>query len=184
MFAAFAAIGVIAMLAGLYAWGMMQVSGAEDVLADEQARTAQLRSDEAALIAYAQLQQRRELADESLITVLGDEVSLAAILQDVSLALPEDTQLDSLSITLTDPVQDVRTVGSFTASATGLRSHAPGVERALLAFDQLATFRELYVNSSTLETNDERVVTFSFDGQISSDVLTHRYRDGLPEAEG
>lgn len=139
MLAVFAAIGVIAALAGLYVWGMMQVSSAEELL--------------------------------------------AAILQDVSLALPADTQLDSLSITLTDPVEDVRTVGSFTASATGLRSHAPGVERVLLAFDQLVTFRELYLNSSTLQTNDERQVTFSFDGQISSDVLTHRYRDGLPEAE-
>lgn len=191
VYAGLVALTLLAVLAGVYAWSGMQLADAEDELAAEQAVSAGLRSREAALVAYRELQQRLAVADDTLMQVLGDEVSLAAVLQDVAVALPDDTQLESISITLSGG-GETNSVGSFNASAITLNSHAPGVERTLLSFEQLVTFRELYLNSSSVsggeagagvegEDGGEEVANFTFDGAITPHVLTNRYRDGLPE---
>lgn len=177
--------GLLVLLGGAYWWAAAQVSDAEERLATEQARTSQLRSERAELLAFQELADRRDRAEARLTAALAGEVSAAGILQDLAAVVPPDTQLESLSITIEAGASDVEVaspfVGGFTLTGRTLTSHAPGVERVLMSLGKIASFRELYLNSSTLDDDDERVATFSLDGQLDRSVTTGRYAEGLPE---
>lgn len=180
-----AVAGLLLLLGGVWWWAASEVSDAEERLASEQARTSQLRSERAELISFQELADRRERAEARLTVALAGEVSAAGILQDLAAVVPPDTQLESLAITIEPGAFNAEEpgpfVGAFTLTGRTLTSHAPGVERVLMSLDKIASFRELYLNSSTLDDDDERIATFSLDGQLDRSVTTGRYADGLPE---
>jgi Tfp pilus assembly protein PilN len=180
-----ALVGVVflAGLGGVYLWQSSQVSQAEDQLAAEQTRTSELRGDQAELIAFQELADRRDRSDDILMTALSDEVSLAGVLQDIAAVMPTDTQLETVAFSIAT-VDDPAVTGVGTLSLTGktLTAHAPGVERVLLSLDKIVSFREAYLNSSTLDEDDGRIATFSLDGQIGVEAETGRYAHGIPEA--
>jgi Tfp pilus assembly protein PilN len=180
--AALAGVALLAGLGGVYLWQSSQVSQAEDTLFAEQARTSELRGDQAELIAFQELADRRDRSDEILSTALSDEVSFAGVLQDVAAVLPADTQLETFAFDIPavpDPTSEM--VGTLTVTGKTLASHSPGVERVMLSLDKVVSFRDPYLNSSTLEEEDERIATFSLDGQIGPEAETGRYVNGLPE---
>jgi Tfp pilus assembly protein PilN len=180
--AALAGVVLLAGLGGVYLWQSSQVSQAEDQLLAEQARTSHLRGEQAELIAFEELADRRERSDEILISALGDEVSLAGVLQDVAAVMPADTQLETFAVNIPSPSDpETDAVGTLSLTGKTLASHAPGVERVLISLDKVVSFREAYLNSSTLDEDDGRIATFSLDGQIGSEAETDRYADGLPE---
>jgi Tfp pilus assembly protein PilN len=180
--AALAGVVLLAGLGGVYLWQSSQVSQAEDQLLAEQARTSHLRGEQAELIAFEELADRRERSDEILISALGDEVSLAGVLQDVAAVMPADTQLETFAVNIPSPSDpETDAVGTLSLTGKTLASHAPGVERVLVSLDKVVSFREAYLNSSTLDEDDGRIATFSLDGQIGSEAETDRYADGLPE---
>jgi Tfp pilus assembly protein PilN len=180
-----ALVGVVflAGLGGVYLWQSSQVSQAEDQLAAEQTRTSELRGDQAELIAFQELADRRDRSDDILMAALSDEVSLAGVLQDIAAVMPTDTQLETVAfslVTVDDPA--VTSVGTLSLTGKTLTAHAPGVERVLLSLDKIVSFREAYLNSSTLDEDDGRIATFSLDGQIGAEAETGRYANGIPEA--
>jgi Tfp pilus assembly protein PilN len=180
--AALAGVVLLAGLGGVYLWQSSQVSQAEDQLLAEQARTSHLRGEQAELIAFEELADRRERSDEILISALGDEVSLAGVLQDVAAVMPADTQLETFAVNIPSPSDpETDAVGTLSLTGKTLASHAPGVERVLISLDKVVSFREAYLNSSTLDEDDGRIATFSLDGQIGSEAETDRYANGLPE---
>ena len=178
------AVGLLLLvLGGVWFWAASQVRQAEDLLADEQAVTAGLRSEQAELVAFRDLADRRDRADVVLTDSLGNEVSVAGILQDLAAVMPDDAQFDTLTVTI-QPESDVESaaIGAVTITGQSLTSHAPGVERILLSLEKLSTFGDLFLNSSTLDTEaEDPVVTFSVDGAIQVEARTERYNDGLPE---
>ena len=180
-----AAAGLLLLLAlgGVWLMGQMRISNAEDELASEQVRTAELRAEEAELVAFAALSGRRDAADAILATAMAEEVSLAAILQDLAAVIPTDTQFDTVGVQMTPPGDGnpAGTVGTLSISAKTLTAHAPGVERTLIGLDKISTFRDLYLNASSLDADDDRVASFSVDGSVSDSARTGRYLDGLPE---
>ena len=174
---------VLLALGGVWFWASSQVRQAEDRLADEQAITAGLRSEQAELVAFRDLADRRERVDAVLTDSLGNEVSVAGILQDLAAVMPDDAQFDTLTINI-QPEGGVASaaIGSVTITGQSLTSHAPGVERILLSLEKLATFGDLFLNSSTLDIEaDDPIVTFSVDGAIQVEARTDRYAEGLPE---
>ena len=180
--AALAGVVLLAGLGGVYLWQSSQVSQAEDQLAAEQLHSSQLRGEQAELVAFQELADRRDRSTEVLQTTMGAEVSLAGILQDVALVMPPDTELETLGVTLTQPeIEGTPTVGTLSVTGRTLTAHAPGVERVLLALDKIVSLKEPYMNSSTLQDTDERVAVFSIDSLIGSEAATRRYVDGLPE---
>ena len=185
--AGLASVLLLLVLGGVYLWSAGEVRSAEDELAAEQDRTAQLRAEQAELVAFRDLATRSETAEETLIAALAGEVSLAGLLQDLAAVLPEDAQMDTLGLTITPSAepgegQGVR-AGSMTISGRTLTAHAPGVERVLLSLDKIATLDDLFMTSSTLdEETTEGVAAFTVDGQIRIDARTERYAEGLPEA--
>ena len=177
-----AAAGVLLLaLGGVWWWASNQVRQAEDRLAAEQAVSAGLRAEEAELVAFRDLANRLGQAEEVLVASLSDEVSVAGVLQDLAAVMPEDSQVDSLTIAVQDLDERPDVIGSLVINGQTLSSHAPGVERMLLSLDKIATFGDLYLNSSTLDVEQEdQVAAFSLEGALRSEARTHRYTDGLP----
>ncbi len=169
-------------LGGVWFWSGSQVRDAEDRLLEEQAVTAGLRGEQAELVAFSELADRRDQANVILATSLADEVSIAGILQDLAAVMPEDAQFDSLTVTIAGPVDGTEElIGTLNITGQSLNSHAPGVERILLSLDKVTTFGDLFLNSSTLDVEaTEPIVTFSVDGAIRVEARTQRYLDGLP----
>lgn len=190
LLAGLAGVLLLIVLGGVYWFFASQLRDAENELERAQARTAELRGERAELVAFEDLANRRELSDEVLRAAMGDEVSLAGLLQDVAFVMPSDAQIDTLTFTVVgiDPeVEDPSApLGSLNLVGRSLTSHAPGVETVLISLEKVTSFSDLYLNSTTLtevEGTDERIVTFSVDGQIARDGLTRRYEDGLPEVQ-
>jgi Tfp pilus assembly protein PilN len=181
-----ASLGVLAVLAAVQVGAMNNVRAAETALAAEQTRTASLQSDVGDLHEFQELQHRQEEADVVIQTLLGDEYTLAGVLQDVAAAMPEDTQLDTLSVTTVAPApgaEDADTAAAtFSATGRTLASHAPGVERFLIGMEQYATFRHLYMTSSTSNGAEDEHATYTLEGDVSPMARTSRYEAGLPEA--
>lgn len=177
--AAVAGVILLAVLGGAYLWGATQVSAAEDELAAAEAELAQIRSREADLAIFADIDRRVTTAEQRLATNLDGEVSIAGVLQDVALVTPEDTGLTALSVTVTRPTDaPARLVGSVNVTGQSLAGIAPGVERLLLSYDKVATFDEPLFNSSTVDQDE--VANFSMDVGLLPLARTDRYVDGLP----
>ena len=185
-----AAVAVlIVALGGVWWWAASQVRQAEDRLATEEAVTAGLRADEAELVAFRDLANRQQQAEDILVASLAGEVSLGGVLQDIAAVMPADAQIDSLSLTMDpDASESPQVVGSLSMTGRSLNSHAPGVEDVLLSLERVATLGGLYLNTSTIQTaqDDEGeaevdpIATFSVDGVIRSEALTERYLEGFP----
>lgn len=177
-------IVVIAVLGGVYWWLTLQVQDAEDRLAVEEQRTAELNAEVRALADFAELERRLEVSSERLQRALEQEVSFAGFLQDVALVMPADAQVENLAVNLTGEVDDLGVMGNFSVSGKSLSSHAPGVERLLLQFDRVVSFSDPFLTSSSLddpESEDERITSFSLDGRVNQNARTQRYEQGLPE---
>lgn len=211
--------GLIAIAAGVLVlafvgtwWGLSaQISRAEDDLAAAQQVTSQRRAEVAALAEYAALATARDDAAQTLRAALGTEVSLAGLLQDLALALPDDLELQTVAVdlaALAPSMQDaagdsgaadetpddpgaVDAVGTFNIVGRTVVGHAPGVEDILRRLETVAGLKDAYLNTSTLEVpgdtdpevqTDSTVAAFSIDGSVGPELLTRRYLDGLPEA--
>lgn len=184
-----AAVVLLAGLAAAYWWAISEVNAAEEDLLAEQALTAELQSEQAELEAFSDLADRRDTVAAALEVALVPEVSLAGVLQDVASVVPDDTQFETLVVDFAapaDPETEEATtpqpvVGTFNITGRTLTTHAPGVERTLVELDKMASFSEVYLNSSTLDEPDDEIATFSLDGQIGPEATTGRYDEGLPE---
>ena len=153
------------------------LNDAEEDLAVAQSELAAAQAEVAELAAYADLEARLEETDTLLRTALAEEASLAGILQDLALVTPAEGALRSLAITLGEA--EGAGVGSFSAQAEVLESHAPGVERFLLQLERPAGFRNAFPGGSTIDEND--IATFPVTVQLGPEYRTERYQDGLPE---
>ncbi len=181
MVAAAAAGALLLVLGGVWLWASGQVRQAEDQLAAEQSVTAGLRAEEAELVAFRDLATRRDLASEILTASLSDEVSLAGVLQDLAAVMPEDAQIDTLAVNLQGVPERTDVMGNLVITGRTLTSHAPGVERMLLALEKITTFGDLFLNSSTLDQEQEDpVANFSLEGAVRAEARTDRYVRGLP----
>ena len=187
--AGLAALLLLVLLAGVYWWQNSRIQDARSELATEEERVSELQAEVDGLREFDELRARLTDAEETLAAVLANEVTLAGILQDLAAVTPPDAQIDDLtaSIGATDEERlgaEGPSVGAFTINGQTVTSHAPGVERLLLSLGKVASFQELFVESSILEELegvDEPVVSYTVDGRIGSEVLTGRYLDGLPE---
>lgn len=162
-----------------------RITEAEARLAVEQEALAALQTDQAALSEFAALEADVTQAHAQLIAGLGDEVSFAAVLQDVASVTPPDVQLTSLKVSLDlDAVVDPAVagpVGTLVAVGLSATDHAPGLERLLLELDKVAALHELFFTSSLLEEPSLPYPTFTVESRVGTESRTGRYADGLPE---
>lgn len=180
---------LLVLIAG--AWWVLQqrVDDARVELATEDETLTALRADLAELSEFQELQARAQSTDQDVATILGNEVSLAGLFQDVAAVMPTDVELQDLSVTVdvtTEPtLGDERPpIGLVAMTGRTLQGHAPGVERLLLELDKLAELDDLFMTNSTLEENDlvsGDVAAFTVEADLGQEALTGRYRGGIPE---
>jgi Tfp pilus assembly protein PilN len=181
-----AGLAFVMVLGGAYWWQVGRVNEAQDELLAEQARLSELQGDLAQLREFEELESRREAVDDRIILALGDEASVAGILQDIAAVMPAEAQLDQLTVSLAAADPNAATagrpsVGSFTAVGRTLLNHAPGVERLLLELEKVAAFHDLFVSDSRLEDPAEPYATFTVESRLGPEVQTGRYDHGVPE---
>ena len=180
-----AGLVLLAALGAFHLWGERQLGAERAQLAAQEQATTALRGEVAELAEYQGLEQQRDQSVLWLQSVFASEYSMADVLQDVATVVPDDTQIDNLTITT---LQSDGTVPSVTTSlaefnATGqtVASHAPGVERLLLEFGRVAAFRDLAFSSASAN-EDGDATTYTVAGRIGPIARTGRYDTGLPEA--
>lgn len=180
-----AALLLLLVLGLLYWFQTMRIDDARDELAVEQEELAVLERELDNLREFEELEARLDLDERLVTTALDDEVSFAAILQDIAAVMPTDAQFEQLGITVNAgfPEGGIErpSWGTLTAQGSSLASHAPGLERLLLQFDKIAAFHDLFFTSSSLEEPEDDIVTFNIESELGPEILTNRYRDGLPE---
>ena len=169
---------LIIVLGGVWFWKNSQVGDARDRLDEEQAATQALQAEVAELNEYAAIQTELLDADSNIAAVMGGEVGVAGILQDLAVVMPSGVELESLSMTAT-PDDELITIGQLVLNGRTIDRHAPGLERVLIELDKVAAFRAPYFGSAAVD-NDE-AVAFDVSVQLGTEVLTGRYEDGIPE---
>ncbi len=178
--AALLVLALLVALGGVSFWQRMQLSAAEDELADAERDLAMARAEVEELAEFANLADSLAEADEAVATALGDQATFAGVLQDLALTMPEDSALTSLSVQFAGRGEDTQSgIGLANLSVETVTGVAPGVERLLLSLERVAGFADVHLGSATVDEQD--VTTFSLDVQIGREHHTERFRDGLPE---
>lgn len=176
---------VVVVLAGLAVatvlqWGVL--ADAEDELAATRANLAAAQADVASLGEFAELELLRSETRQRIQAALALETTLAGVLQDLALVLPEEAALTTMAIGMTPQITEdgrIVAVGSVTVNVEVEDAFAPGMERLLLDIDRVAGFREVYPSGASRDEDD--ITTFSVTLQLGPEYLTGRYVDGVLE---
>lgn len=188
---------ILALVVGLgFLWYLENeaLAEAEQRRDDQQMVNAQLEAEIAELESYARLQASLDARNALLANAMADEISFTRVLNDLALAFPGSSSLLTLDGTLSsadpDPPPGSVTFGDSVASLTwtgySIERVAPGVEAVVVEFDRVATFFNTFVTTASGQPRGEpEVVVAEYQGsvQLSTDALTNRYVDGLPEED-
>lgn len=175
-----AIVGLVVVLLGVLTFLQRgAISDAEARLASVDSQNAALQAEIAALQPFADLEQRALAAAGTVEAALGDEVSFASVLQDLSLVFPPSAELTNLQVTVADglatpsPGGGRLIAGRVTAQGQVVSGLSPGVERLLIDFSRAASFDNTYITNSTIDENG--VATFSLETELGPEVATNRY---------
>lgn len=179
------------LIAGLAVLTFLQrsdISDAEDRLAGVEQENQMLQADIAALQPFADLEARAQQSVDLIGVALGDEASLATVLQDLSAVLPPNAQLDTVALTFGQEAEAPApgggrlVYGQLAATGQVLDGVAPGVERLIIDLDRVAAFDNAYVTTSTVD--EDGIATFTLEVQLGPEVLTERYGVTVEPAAG
>lgn len=177
-------LAVVAALGAVSFWQRGQLRTAEDDLATAQAELAVAQAEVEELAEFANLADSLAEADEIVVTALADQSTLAGVLQDVALTMPDDSALTNLSVSFAGRDEETGNsigIGTVNASVETIANIAPGVERLLLSVERVAGFNEVHLSGATVD--DEDITTFNLDAAIGPEHHTERFRNGIPEVD-
>lgn len=184
--AAGGALVVLAVLGGAYLLKLSEVGAAEEQLATEQEQLAAVQAEVTELDEFRVLEIAVDAADQTLAAALAGEASMAGALQDLAAVMPADAELESINVTTATTTEATsgeaavsQSVGTLTATGRTADGHAPGLERLLLEFDKITSFGEVFFTQA--DTDNDDAVAFSVEVDLTHDIRTNRYVDGLPE---
>jgi hypothetical protein len=158
---------------------------------DVQAEVSQLQAELATLEQFRQLANELEARNALLAAAMGQEISFARVMNDLSLAFPTSASLRELRIIAVQedqfaaPVEEVsfgEAVANVAYEGYSVERFAPGVETVIIEFDKVRGFFSTYLNTAGVEEIGTTDVT-AFQGTVRLDeqALTRRYEGGLPE---
>jgi hypothetical protein len=164
--------------------GKVDEARAQRDLAMEQVAARQAEVTE--LAAFQDLQTRVQQVTGALATALGPEISAAGLLQDIAAVTPLDTAVTSIEFTMVDEVVGLDgEVAKPSAARVTVKGETtgelPGVERAILAYEKVVSFFDVYFTSSEIDDQQPDVLLFTFDADLSEGARTGRYLFGVPE---
>lgn len=193
-----AAVGIVILLALL---SLGWVSSAQQEVDDVQAQQDQLRSQLTKLNGVRVVNGEVTAGEAQLRAAMGGEVQFSHFLNDLSLTIPKNVWLTSLTMTVSNGPATSASAGAPTtpgaASGNTNPTATPGIGLLTVAgsafsHDDVARFLESlgrqkgyadpYFSNSAVSTESQRpLVTFSSTATITSDALSHRF-DRLPAA--
>lgn len=170
-----------------------QVNNARADLDAEKARTAGLQQQVTALQYVRDTNAKVDAARATLKTAMGSEVLWSSYLNDLSLTIPSNVWLTSLTVT-----QDPTTDASAAAATDSGKFGQPGVATVNVNgvglahvdvaawLESLATekgYADPYFSSSAEQVlGNQKVVNFASSWTVTADGLSHRYDDPAAEA--
>ena len=117
MYVIVALVALVAVLGLVYYQQHSQVAGKQNQLTGLQAQTASLNNQAAALAPYAQIEQMRSSLSQTTQNINASRVYWSTIFEEISLVIPENVRLTSLSCTV--PPNMLPGGTSSSASAAG-----------------------------------------------------------------
>lgn len=154
----------------------------------EQAEVSRLTAELAQLEEFRELADRLQARNDLLAFAMANEISWAAMLNDLSLTFPASASLRTLTGQFDDPeepgageIDPGTRVAAMVFSGYSVERLAPGVEIVLIEFDKGRAFFNSFVTSSAVEEIGNAEVQ-GFDGsvQLDENAFTRRYEAGLP----
>jgi Tfp pilus assembly protein PilN len=172
-----AGVALVVLLALIYAAEIIRLHGQKNALEAQQAANATLQSQVAQLSQFQQLEVQLQQKTTLLNNVTQDEVRWSVVLADVSLVIPSDTWLTSLSGTQT-VTTGAQSSGSTTSQAlgtiqmTGVTFSHLDVARWLTRLAGVDAFTNTYLSlSSKAVIGPTGVVNFNSSADLSNQAL-------------
>lgn len=184
---AVAVLAVVALLAGATWYEQTQVAGAQDALAAEQQRTAELNAEQAKYAQVPRLLAQVTAARGAREQAMAGDVLWYRFLNDLATATPAGVSLESVAATLTPVVPG----SASAATRVPLKPAGIGdiaVEGSASSFDRVSDWLDNLgevsgLDSSTLSNasreagiaGSKTAVSFSTGVTMTGDALSHRY---------
>jgi Tfp pilus assembly protein PilN len=171
---------VLALIAAFYVMQMLRLSSANDELAAQQSRNAQLETQIAQLNQFAELQAELAAKEELLTTVLANEFSWSSALLDVSHVIPDDAALSSFVGDITVPTgapagvpTDVVGVNPDVVGTITFQGTALDIRTVALWLNQLEKVKGWVqaTPNSIIQQGTSNIYTFDTVVQITNDAL-------------
>lgn len=181
-----AAIGaaVITLILVFYFFQTMQLSSAQDELAEQRQANADLSAQIAELQPYADLQADLAAKQQLVDSLYLNEVSWAGVLLDVSRVIPDESYLTNLTGQITaptgtqvgTPVEGGTTslIGSVTFS--GVARETRTIASWLTRLEQIRGWVNPWVNNAQENAEFSRIYTFDGGLDLTIDAATERGR--------
>lgn len=175
-----------------------QLALVDDLAAERDAvaaRTELVRAQVGSLSVFQRMADDAAAGNRIVASAMGDEVSWAQLLIDLSRGVPESASFTSVNGQLfpTAPmvvgddvaVATAQEVGAFTIAGYSREVFTPGLEDLLRRFGAIDGLVQEYLSSAQVEAiGDVPVTRFSAEVRLDAAARTGRYADGLPEREG
>lgn len=182
------ALGVLALIGVFYFLQLQRLADAEDELAAQQDRNAELQSEIAGLQQFAALQAELAAKQELLSTIFVNEVSWSGALLDVSRVIPDASYLTNLtgqvSATLegevaepTGGTPDTTLIGNMTFQ--GVAQEVDTIATWITQLELVQGWVNAWVTSAQEDAPFSNIYTFSNGLDLTQEAATAR---GLGEA--
>ena len=182
------ALGVLALIGVFYFLQLQRLADAEDELAAQQDRNAELQSEIDGLQQFAALQAELAAKQELLSTIFVNEVSWSGALLDVSRVIPDASYLTNLTGQVTATLQgevaeptggtqDTTLIGNMTFQ--GVAQEVDTIATWITQLEQVQGWVNAWVTSAQEDTPFSNIYTFSNGLDLTQEAATAR---GLGEA--
>lgn len=182
------ALGVLALIGVFYFLQLQRLADAEDELAAQQDRNAELQSEIAGLQQFAALQAELAAKQELLSTIFVNEVSWSGALLDVSRVIPDASYLTNLTGQVTATLEgevaeptggtpDTTLIGNMTFQ--GVAQEVDTIATWITQLELVQGWVNAWVTSAQEDAPFSNIYTFSNGLDLTQEAATAR---GLGEA--
>ena len=184
-------LAAVAVVGAMYTQKAAAVSSAQDAKADAVATSTKLKTDLAALKNVSDTYAQVDSAKQTLASAMKYEVTWSTYLHNVTLNIPENVWLTSLTATVQPPTaaanpnaatgaHSVLDSGLGTVTIAGTAFDHPDVAAWLESLAKTKGYTNAYFTQSAESyIGDRRVVNFTSTVNLTPDALSNRYTKGL-----
>lgn len=169
---ALAAAGtVVVILIAVTVYYRLQIAHQNDILRDEQAKAAELRTQVEALREFEILKANIDSTRATLAIALAGDINWTKFLDDLDQTIPADSSLQTVSVTSAAGTTPLGEVSLGTAQYSGAVSSMPGLANWLDTMSEITGLRFVYLSNGA---RAENLVSFSASAHLTEEMLSGR----------